>query len=267
MLIDTHCHLDASEFDADRDAVIASAQGAGIGRLVIPAVEVGNFESVARLARRIPGAAYTLGIHPPYVERAAFEDLERLRHALDSAMGDPQFVGVGEIGLDHFVPGLDRARQLQFFDAQLRLAREYKLPVILHVRRAQDVILGRLRRLSVIGGIAHAFNGSLQQAQAYAALGFALGMGGAMTDPRALRIRTIARQMPLDDLVLETDAPDIAPIWRRGERNSPTELARICDCLAELRQLGASQVRATTTCTALRVLPRLRQFGQLHPPD
>jgi TatD DNase family protein len=269
MLIDTHCHLDASDFDADRDAVIADALGAGIGRLVIPAVEVGNSESVARLARRIPGAAYTLGIHPLYVERAAFEDLGRLRHALDSAIGDPQFVGVGEIGLDHFVPGLDRARQLQFFDAQLRLAREYQLPVILHVRRAQDVILGRLRRLSVIGGIAHAFNGSLQQAQAFIDLGFKLGFGGALTYERALQLRRLATELPLSALVLETDAPDIPPHWLYATaeqraagipqgRNAPSELPRIAQVLADLRGISLAELAAVTTANAQNALPRLQ---------
>jgi len=263
VLIDTHCHLDAAEFDLDRDAVIASTQHAGVHGIVIPAVEVGNFESVRLLAKQVPGGAYALGIHPLFVDRAEESDLERLAEALKDHRDDPRLVAVGEIGLDHFVPGLDRIRQQRFFEEQLRLAGEYGLPVILHVRRAQDSILGCLRRRPVCGGIAHAFNGSLQQAMAYRQLGFALGIGGAMTDPRALRIRALAMEMSLEDLVLETDAPDISPIWRRGERNSPAELPQIAAMLAALRESPLETVIKATGSTAMRVLPKLVGVSEL----
>ena len=257
MLIDTHCHLDAAEFDPDRDAVISSAQGEGVDGIVIPAVEVGNFESVRLLAQRVSGGAYALGIHPLFVDRAQDADLERLAEALGRHRDDPRLVAVGEIGLDHFVPGLDRVRQQRFFEAQLRLAAKFGLPVILHVRRAQDSILGCLRRRPVCGGIAHAFNGSLQQAKGYCELGFSLGIGGAMTDPRALRIRALATHVALEDLVLETDAPDISPIWRRGERNSPAELPRIAATLAALRERATETVIEMTGRAAMRALPKL----------
>jgi TatD DNase family protein len=257
VLIDTHCHLDAAEFDPDRDAVIASTQHAGVHGIVIPAVEVANFESVRSLAKRVPGGAYALGIHPLFVDRAEESDLEHLAEALKVHRDDPRLVAVGEIGLDHFAPGLDRIRQQRFFEEQLRLAGKFGLPTILHVRRAQDSILGCLRRRPVCGGIAHAFNGSLQQAMAYRELGFALGMGGAMTDPRALRIRALATEMALEDLVLETDAPDISPIWCRGERNSPAELPQIAATLAALRESPLETVIEATGSTAMRALPRL----------
>jgi len=264
VLIDTHCHLDAAEFDLDREAVIASTQHAGVGCVIIPAVEVGNFESVRLLAKRVPGGAYALGIHPLFVDRAQDSDLERLAEALEHHRNDPRLVAVGEIGLDHFVPGLDRIRQQRFFEEQLRLAGEFGLPAILHVRRAQDSVLGCLRRRPVCGGIAHAFNGSLQQAMAYRKLGFALGIGGAMTDPRALRIRALATGMALEDLVLETDAPDISPIWRRGERNSPVELPQIAVTLAALRQSPLETVIEATGRTAMRALPRLAGVPELY---
>jgi TatD DNase family protein len=259
VLVDTHCHLDAAEFDLDRDAVITSGHRAGVDGVIIPAVEVGNFDSVRLLAQRVPGGAYALGIHPLFVDRAQDSDLEQLAVALKRHCDDPRLVAVGEIGLDHFVPGLDRVRQQRFFEAQLRLAGEFGLPAILHVRRAQDSILGCLRRHPVCGGIAHAFNGSLQQAMAYRDLGFALGMGGAMTDPRALRIRRLATQMALEDLVLETDAPDISPIWRRGERNSSVELPQIAATLAALRASPLEMVIAATGRTAMRVLPKFER--------
>src|SRR5690606_23751308 len=139
------------------------------------------------------------------------------------------------IGLDHFVSDIDPARQLQFLVAQLGLARGHGLPVILHVRRAVDPILRELRRARVRGGIAHAFNGSRQQAEAFIALGFRLGFGGAMTYEGSTRIRELARSLPLESIVLETDAPDIPPAWGRGERNLPVNLARYAEVLAALR--------------------------------
>ena len=266
MWIDTHCHLDAPEFDADRDAVIARARAAGVAQMVLPAVEVANFAAVQALARA-EGFAYALGIHPLYVQRAADADLERLDAALAEAAGDPRLVAVGEIGLDHFVPGLDRERQQRFYVAQLKIARRHGLPVILHVRRSADALLRELRRIEVPGGIAHAFNGSAQQAQAFVERGLRLGFGGAATFDRALQIRELARSLPLEALVVETDAPDIPPHWlyRTAEqraaghasRNEPAELPRIGTVLASLRGLEAADFAAATAANARAALPRL----------
>ena len=265
MLIDTHCHLDAAEFDADREAVIERAREAGVRGIVIPAVERANFAVVRDLAHAFPGGAYALGIHPMYVRRADESDLDLLRALVRGAMNDPRFVAVGEIGLDFFVPeislGVERERQEHFYAAQLDIAAEFGLPVLLHVRRSQDVLLKHLRRKpGVPGGIAHAFNGSAQQARAFVERGFALGMGGAMTYGRALQIRRHAVDMGLEHLVLETDAPDIPPAWLHepARRNAPHELARIADVLAELRGMPREQVIRVTTENARRVLPRLR---------
>jgi len=264
MLIDTHCHLDAAEFEADRLEVARRARMAGVGAIVIPAVEQANFAVVRDLAHGIEGGAYALGIHPLYVERARPDDLAALREAVIAALDDPRFVAIGEIGLDFFVPGIatgaPRARQERFYDAQLALAAEFGLPVLLHVRRSQDILLKYLRRRpGVRGGIAHAFNGSAQQARAFVELGFALGLGGAMTYPRALQIRRHATDTGLDHLVLETDAPDIPPAWLYApeRRNDPTQLPRIAQVLAELRGIDAADIARGTTATARRVLPRL----------
>ena len=264
--IDTHCHLDAAEFDADRDAVIARAWAQGVTQMVLPAVEVANFDTVRALAHR-HGHAYALGIHPLYVDRAADADLERLREALAAQRDDPRLVAVGEIGLDHFVPGLDRERQARFLTAQLALAREFALPVILHVRRSVDELLKHLRRAGVPGGIAHAFNGSEQQAMAFVALGFRLGFGGSSTFERALQIRRLAQSLPETAPVLETDAPDIAPQWlaldaaarARGEtaRNEPAELPRIAAALAALRGWTLEQTAELTRANAFAALPKL----------
>ena len=269
MLIDTHCHLDAAEFDADRHEVIEAAERAGVGAILIPAVDVRNFSVVRTLAHEIKGGAYALGIHPMYVRYAKPQDLESLRHAVEQSMGDPRFVAIGEIGLDFFVQeiatGEAREQQEYFYAAQLDLAEEFGLPVLLHVRRSQDVLLKHLRKRSRIGGMAHAFNGSLQQAQQFVDLGFALGMGGAMTYARALQIRRIATDMPLDALVLETDAPDIPPSWLvEDRRNTPGEVARIADALAALRGIDRQQIIASTGAVAMRVCPRLTHLLSSH---
>lgn len=257
MLIDTHCHLDAAEFDADRDAVRARALAAGVRWLVIPAVERANFDAVARIARESPGCAYALGIHPMFADRAGEDDLEALRETLAASIDDPYLVAIGEIGLDFFVPGLDRERQARFLDAQLRMARTFELPVLLHVRRSQDALLAAVRRARPPGGIAHAFNGSLQQAQGYLDQGFALGFGGALTFERALRIRRLVTELPAAAHVLETDAPDMAPAWLDRGRNSPEQLPRIAQRFATLRGVGVEDAVATTARNAQLVLPRL----------
>lgn len=268
--IDTHCHLDAPEFDPDRDAVRRRAAVQGVGHCVIPAVERGNWDSVRALAHR-HGDSYALGIHPLYTARADDGDLALLAWALEQHQADPRLVAVGEIGLDGWVPGLDPARQERFYRAQLQLARRFGLPVILHVRRSADQLLQGLRQLPVPGGIAHAFNGSLQQARAFMALGFKLGFGGAMTHERALRLRRLARELPGDALVLETDAPDIPPHWlytsaaqrAQGQpqgRNAPEELPRIAGVLAQLRGQPLPLLAATTSANALAALPRLQHL-------
>ncbi|AZY48906.1 TatD family hydrolase [Bordetella avium] len=265
MLIDTHCHLDAAEFDADRRALWQAAREAGVGAIVIPAVERANFRRVRDLAHAMDGGAYALGIHPLYVERARDEDLQALREAVEAALLDPRFVAIGEIGLDFFVPeiasGAPRERQERFYAAQLDLAAEFGLPVLLHVRRSQDMVLKYLRRQrGLVGGIAHAFNGSAEQAKAFINQGFALGLGGAMTYARALQIRRHASDIALDHLVLETDAPDIPPAWLHEpeRRNTPGQLPRIAAELAVLRGCALEAIAARTSATARRVLPRLQ---------
>jgi TatD DNase family protein len=267
MWIDSHCHLDAAEFDADRDAVVERARAAGVAQVVLPAVEVATFERVRELAHQI-GAVYALGIHPLYVARAQPDDLARLHAALQHHRDDPRLVAVGEIGLDHFVPGLDRELQQRYYLAQLKLARDAGLPVILHVRRSADDLLAGLGRFEVMGGIAHAFNGSAQQAGRFVERGFALGFGGAMTFDRALQIRRLAAGLPAEALVLETDAPDIPPQWlyRRAEersagatsrRNEPAELPHIARTLTELRGWALDETAHRTSANVRRVLPRL----------
>ena len=279
MWIDTHCHLDAAEFDADRDAVRAHARAQGVSLCVIPAVERAHWAGVAQLAQR-HGDAYALGIHPLYVPQAGEDDVLALDQALSERQGDPRLVAVGEIGLDFFVPALCeptmRERQWLFYTAQLKLAQKHQLPVILHVRRSADLLLKGLRQHPVGSGMAHAFNGSVQQAQNFVDMGFVLGFGGALSYERALQLRRLARELPLEALVLETDAPDMPPHWlyqtaeqrAQGQaqgRNSPAELPRIAQVLANVRGVSLGALAQASTRNAQRVLPKLVPLCQVAP--
>jgi len=274
--IDTHCHLDAQESMPEAQAVRARAAINNVAHCVLPAVGVGNFDVVRELAHTT-GDSYALGIHPLYVKTALDDHLNRLDATLMRHRDDPRLVAVGEIGLDFFVPELCvsplRERQEYFFLSQLKLAQKYGLPVILHTRRSVDRVLKGLREVAGAGGqwhgIAHAFNGSEQQASAFIALGFKLGFGGALTYERALQLRRLATSLPLDAIVMETDAPDMPPHWlyktaqeraagAAQGRNEPGELPRIGAELAALRGISADELAEATTRNALAALPRLR---------
>lgn len=271
MWIDTHAHLDAPELAGHAggvSAVRALAAERGVGLCVIPAVHAGNFDAVRLLAHQL-GDVYALGIHPLHVPQATDDDLQRLDDALARHRVDPRLVAVGEIGLDFFVPELCtpalRERQQRFYRAQLKLARRHDLPVILHVRRSADLLLKHLRDVPVRGGIAHAFNGSAQQARAFVERGFCLGFGGAVTFEAARQLRRLATELPLEALVLETDSPDIPPQWlyrTAAERaagvpqgiNTPAELPRIGAVVAGLRGVDMSAVAEVSTANARRAL-------------
>ena len=275
--IDTHCHLDASEFAPNREAVIARAVHAGVRCQVVPAVMPSTFDAAREAAKQADGA-YALGTHPLYMAQVgAAKAIEALESALTRWSDDPRLVAVGEIGLDGFVPEWQtaeaQAAQVQGYEGQLAVAARRGWPVILHVRRSADPLLKALRALRargmpVPGGIAHAFNGSQQQAEAFIELGLKLGFGGAMTHERALQIRRLAASVPAEALVLETDAPDIPPQWLyrtahdraqgHTSRNEPAELPRIAQTLADLRGWSLEETARITTANALNALPRLK---------
>jgi TatD DNase family protein len=263
MWLDTHCHLDAPEFISHLGAVIEAAAINQVQGILLPAVkasDAANIQTlVAQYAQTMPGLVYTLGIHPLYVEQSTQADLDLLAIEVKSALQDPRFVGIGEIGLDYFVEGLDRTRQAYFFEQQLDLAEAYDLPVVMHVRRSQDAILKALRQRRIRSGIAHAFNGSMQQAEQFIQLGFKLGFGGAATYTRALQIRRLVSQLPLSSVVTETDAPDIPPAWLRDEgiaHNAPQFIPRIAAELAELRQMDITDFADASWSNAVAALPR-----------
>ena len=278
-MIDTHCHLEAPEFAGEADALAKRSAALGVSQIVIPSMDRASFSSVTALAQRHANCSYALGIHPMVVPQAADDDLDALRATLAASQSDPKLVAIGEIGLDFFIPAFTesplRERQEHFFVEQLKMARDFNLPVLLHIRRAQDVILKHLRRIRPPGGIAHAFNGSFQQAQAFIDLGFKLSFCGTFTHERALQLRRLATELPLDAIVLETDAPDLAPAWLLDRRNTPDELPRIGEALAQLRGITPDELAQATTANALAVLPRLAallasqriaEFGAPIPP-
>jgi TatD DNase family protein len=279
--VDTHCHLDAPEFGAEMPQIRARAAAQGVSLCVIPAVAVFNFETVRELAHK-QGDAYALGIHPLCTGQAQDADLERLDAELTARQGDPRLVAVGEIGLDYFVEGLDGPKQERFFHTQLQLARKHGLPVLIHVRRSVDKVLKHLRQTAggrPWQGIAHAFNGSGQQANACIELGLKLGFGGAVTFERALQLRRLATTLPLEAIVMETDAPDIQPHWlyrtqaerdagQAQGRNEPGELPRIAQVVAGLRGIGIDALAEATTRNAVETMPKLESLMALseRPP-
>jgi len=274
MWIDTHCHLDASEFDADRQQVADAAEAAGVRGIVVPAVAVWNFDAVRALARHDARCVYALGIHPLCSPGAGQADLDTLRREVAASMGDPRFVGIGEIGLDFFVAGLDAEHQTWLYAEQLKIAREFDLPVLLHVRKSQDQVGAQLRKLGVKRGIAHAFNGSNEQARRFVEQGLKLGFGGNVAFSRARQIRRLVTELPLEALVLETDAPDMAPAWlsddQFGEqhkaRNSPAEVAGVARVMAELRGIDAMALAQATWRNAVDAMPRLAAFADTMAP-
>lgn len=276
MWIDSHCHLDAPEFDADRSEVVARAQSAGIVHMVIPAVIPKHFERVVELAHTY-NYSYALGIHPLWLDACTNKDctdqqaLAQLEQALKYHQHDPRLVAIGEIGLDYFGKTPSPERQWTFYTQQLKLAHTFDLPVILHVRRSADMLLKGLRQYPVSCGIAHAFNGSLQQAQAFTRLGFKLGFGGTSTFEAARNIRHLAQTLPIENLVLETDAPDIPPQWlyktaqqrQAGApqaRNEPAQLARIASTIAHLRGIDEQAFSQQLWLNTQAALPKLKLF-------
>ena len=261
--VDTHVHWDASEFEGDRDEALQRAYAAGVTHCFNPSIDVQSMGYVHELAttsrERVdwPTLHPAYGIHPLYVNEASPGDLDHLVNTIES----DQPIAIGEIGLDRYPGAPDFALQKQWFEAQLDLAIEYELPVLLHVRHAVEDVIKSIRRVQarqsrqLRGGIAHAFNGSLQQARQLVDMGFLLGFGGTVTYDGSTRIRQLARELPIENLVLETDAPDMPPSWLRKQRNQSSELPRIAKSLASLRQIDVGLLRESLWQNVCRVFP------------
>ena len=249
-LIDSHCHLDVSDFDADRNAVLQRARENGVSGIVVPGITSAGWETLWQLCRSESGLYPAFGLHPVFLQQHTAGDLPALQVMLEQHPA----VAVGEVGLDYVVDGLDRKDQQTLFEAQLVIARDAGLPVILHVRKSHDQVLATLKRIRVCGGICHAFNGSLQQASLYQALGFSFGFGGMLTFERSTKLRALAKALPVTSIVLETDAPDMTVAQHRGERNSPEYLPYSLAALAEVRDEDAKELARITTANVRKVL-------------
>lgn len=248
-LIDSHCHLDAAEFDADRATVIQRGQAAGVGMQVVPATHAEAWPGLREVCAGAPGLYPAYGLHPVFLEQHTLTHLD----ALAGWIAREQPVAVGECGLDYFIDALDRDAQQYYFEAQLELARDHDLPVIVHARRAVDATIAAIRRVGKLRGVVHSFPGSPEQARQLRELGFMIGLGGPITYERARRLRRLVAEMPLDQLLLETDAPDQPDADNRGGRNEPALLVRVLDVVASLRGQDREEIAAATTANTRRL--------------
>ena len=248
-LYDSHCHLDAAEFDADRPAVLARARDAGVARQLVPAVDRASWDAIRTLCAAEPGLRPAYGLHPMFLDRHQPGHLDELRDWL--AAERP--AAVGECGLDFFVEGLDPDSQRLYFRGQLELARDFDLPVVLHARRAVEEVISTLRDVGGLRGVVHSWSGSEEQARQLFGLGFCLGIGGPVTYERARRLRRTVASMPLDSLLLETDAPDQPDADWRGQRNEPARLRQVLEVVAQLRGQPAAAIAEATSANALRL--------------
>ncbi|ATD67465.1 DNAase [Luteimonas chenhongjianii] len=246
MLIDSHCHLDAGEFDPDRQDVIARARTAGVMHQVVPATHAAAWPELRDVCASAPGLHAAYGLHPTFLEHHRPEHLE----ALGTWIEHERPVAVGECGLDHFVEGLDRDTQRRYFEGQLQLAHAHDLPVIVHARHAVEETIALLRRFDGLHGVVHSFGGSPEQAQQLWKIGFMIGLGGPLTYDRARRLHRVAAVIPIEQLLLETDAPDQPDSDHRGQRNEPARLIRVRDVVAQLRGMSPDEVAAQTTRNA-----------------
>ena len=248
-LVDSHSHFDAAEFDADRDAAHARALDAGVDVQIVPAVDRAGWPNLKAVCARFPGLYPAYGLHPMFLAGHRPEHLRELRAWIERE----QPVAIGECGLDFFADGLDAQAQHLYFDGQLQLAREFDLPVIVHARRAVDAVIMAIRKVGGLRGVVHSFSGSAEQAAQLHRLGFLLGIGGPVTYERAKRLRRIVADVPLEQLLLETDSPDQPNASHRGERNEPAHLVEVLEVVATLRNAPRDDIARATTANAQRL--------------
>jgi len=249
LLVDSHCHLDVDAFDSDRSQVIERARRAGVTRQIVPAIDAAGWPGLRDLCASNAGLFPAYGLHPMFLDQHRTDHLVALRDWVQREKP----VAIGECGLDFFVPGLDADSQARIFEAQLLLAREFDLPLIVHARRAVDAVIATIRRAGGLRGVIHSFSGSSQQAAQLFDLGFMIGLGGPVTYERANRLRTLARTVPLDHLLLETDAPDQPDSGHRGQRNEPARMVHVLQAIAELRDMDPADLADATTANAERL--------------
>ncbi len=237
--IDSHCHIDFPEFDHDRDAVVSHCGRLGVSKLIVPGVDAINWPRVLKTCKEYPGLYPALGLHPVFIKNHKKRDLAVLETTLAER---DDIVAVGEIGLDARFPEAEWPAQQVYFEAQIAIAREAGLPIILHVVKTHEQVLHALKHAQIKGGVVHAFSGSLEQAKRFVNLGFKIGIGGMLSYEHSSKLRALAAQLPLDALVLETDAPDMSGVVCQGERNSPVYLPDYFRALVGVREESAHEI-------------------------
>ena len=252
-LIDSHCHLDFEQFDIDRENILSHCQQLGITNIIVPAVMANDWSKLITVCQSSAMLFPALGLHPMFMAEHKPEHIK----LLEELISIHQPIAIGEIGLDFYLPDHDRPAQIQLFSEQLHIAQKAGLAVILHVRKAHDQVISLLKRITVKGGIVHAFSGSMHQAKQYQQLGFLFGIGGVITHPKATRLRTLMSDLPLTNLVLETDAPDMPLVGMHGQRNTPENIPTILNSLAKIRLESRERIATVTTDNCKRLFPDL----------
>lgn len=230
MLIDSHCHLDDPSFDGDRAEVVRRARQVGVKMQIIPAICAEFWPRLQKISNQFNGLYPAYGLHPCYAHQSSDITL------LEKWLSTHKSVAIGECGLDYFIPDADRAQQSYFFNRQLAIAQAFDLPVIIHARRSMDDVIKNINKFKHLRGVVHSFVGSQQQANQLINRGFLLGFGGTITYLRANRLRHLIQTLPLESVLLETDAPDQPLFGKQGQRNEPAFLIHILKTVAELRQ-------------------------------
>lgn len=248
-LFDSHCHIDVEEFAADRSAVIERCHAVGVNKILVPGILASTWPHLIEICQQYEGLYPALGLHPVYQHVHKPQDIDALRDAVVKYKP----VAIGEIGLDFYIENADRAGQIELFELQLQIAEEFQIPVVLHIRKAYDQVLQSLKKFKIKGGSAHAFNGSLQQAQQFIDMGFKLGFGGMVTFERSNKLRKLVKELPLEVMVLETDAPDMTVASHRGERNSPEYLPEVVEAIAGIKFVTKEDVAYMTTVNAIEM--------------
>jgi len=253
-LIDTHCHIDFEAFDHDRESVLERALNASVHDIIVPGVAKSSWLRTISVCSEYPQCHLALGLHPIFIDEHQPQHLS----LLNKLVPEHKPIAIGEIGLDYFLKTLDKEKQRAFFRKQLVLAEKHQLPVIVHNRKAHDDAIAILREIGGHGGIIHAFNGSIQQAEKYIEMGFLLGFGGMLTYARSSKLRRLVRTLPVDRIVLETDSPDMTVAQHRGKRNKPEYIPLILQAMADIKNMTAPEVARITTQNVQSIWPQMR---------
>ena len=248
-IIDTHCHLDLAVFDEDRETILDRCNGLGLNKIIVPAINQKGWNNLLAICHQSKTLVPALGLHPVFIDEHNLTDI----NLLDEYITKYKPVAIGEIGLDYYIKDTDKEKQERYFDMQLTLAEKYQLPVILHVRKAHDTVLKILNKKNIPGGSCHAFNGSIEQAKKYIEMGFKLGFGGTLTYPKARKIHELAKQISLDNILLETDSPDMSGYEHKNERNQPDFIVDALKSLADLKQIDQKLVAEQTSQNAIEL--------------